>query len=99
MNIYRFRGNGRLVTGIYHSISIQIVECTSEMSSSHQNKNFDVLQPILIMVKNFSFWFLPDASVSDISAAILVNIAVIAEIPPSGLLILRVSLSQNNCQI
>ena len=47
MNIYRFRGNGRLVTGIYHFISIQIVEYTSEMSSSHQNKNFDVLQAIL----------------------------------------------------
>ena len=98
MNIYRFRGNGRLVTGIYRLISIHIVEYTSEMSSSHQNKNFDVLQAILL-VKNFSFWFLPDAAGSDISAAILVNRAVIAKIPPSGLLILRVSLSQNKCQI
>ena len=98
MNIYRFRGNGRLVTGIYHFVSIQIVEYTSEMSSSHQNKNFDVLQAILL-VKNFSFWFLPDAAGSDISAAILVNRAVIAEIPPSGLLSPRVSQSQNQCQM
>ena len=57
MNIYRFRGNGRLVTGIYRLISTQIVEYTSEMSSSHQNKNFDVLQAILhIEQKIFTFY-------------------------------------------
>ena len=68
------------------------------MSSSHQNKNFDVLQALL-HIENKYFHISPDVARSVISAAILVNIAVIAEIPPSRLLILRVSLSQNKCQI
>ena len=50
-----------LKTVIYRLISIQIVNITSEMGSSHQNKNFDVLQAILhreIVI----FHSLPDAA-------------------------------------
>ena len=40
-----------------------------------------------------------DFKMADITAAILVNRAVIAEIPPSGFSSLRVSLNHNKCQI
>ena len=60
------------------------------MNSSHKNKTFDVLQAIL-QVKKLNFRNLSDVAGSDISAAILATLAVIAEIPPSRLLSLRVS--------
>ena len=68
------------------------------MSYSHKNKTFGVLQAIL-HVKKLNFHdFTADADV-DFTAAILVNRAVIAEIPPSGFLTLRVSSNHNKCQI
>ena len=67
------------------------------MNCSHKNTNFGVLQAILCM-KKLNFHDLANYADVDITAAILVNRAVIAEIPPSGLLSPRVSLSQNKCQ-
>ena len=44
------------------------------------------------------FNILTDSAGADISEAILVNSAVIVKIPPSALLIPKVSKSQNKCQ-
>ena len=54
------------------------------MNSAHQNKNFDVLQAILNQ-KITIFGISIEPAGTDISAAILVNLAVNAEIPPSAL--------------
>ena len=69
-----------------------------QMSYSHKNKTFSVLQAIL-KVKKLIFQDFTDNADVDFTAAILVNRAVIAEIPPRGFFSLRVSLNQNKCQI
>ena len=71
------------------------------MNSAYQNKNFDVLQAILSQ-KNNNFGISIEPAGTDISAAILVNIAINAEIPPSELLTPKVSKRKNKykkCQI
>ena len=77
--------------------SIQIILFSLEMNSTHRNKNFDVLQAILGQ-KIVIFSIFTDFAGAVISAAILVNRATIAEIPPSGFFIPKVSKSQNKCQ-
>ena len=67
------------------------------MSSSLQNEDFDVLQGLLHL-RNSIFHILTKPPLDNSLAAILVNRAVIAENPPSVLLIPRGSKSQNKCQ-
>ena len=77
---------------------MQIVKITSKISFSHKNETFGVLQAI-VHEKESNFHDLPHDVNADISAAILVNRAVIAEMQTCELLSLRVSLNQNKCQI
>ena len=70
---------------------------TPEMNSSLQNEDFDVLQGLL-HIRNSIFHILTKPPLDNSLAAILVNRAVIAEIPPSGFFMPRGSKSQNKCQ-
>ena len=69
----------------------------SEMNSSLQNEDFDVLQGLLHL-RNSIFLILTEPPGDNFSVAILVTRAVIAELPPSVLLMPRESKSQNKCQ-
>ena len=67
------------------------------MSSSLQNEDFDVLQGLLHLRCSI-FHILTKPALDNSLAAILDNRAVIAEIPPSVLLMPKGSKSQNKCQ-
>ena len=82
---------------IFELLWIWIVVNTSEINSSFQNKDFDVLQGLLNL-RNSIFHILTKPALDNSSAAILDNRAVIAEIPPSALLMPKRSKSQNKCQ-
>ena len=71
--------------------------CMVGMNSQTQITYF-YMYYTLIHSMDFRVRHILDFKMADITAAILVNRAVIAEIPPSGLLSPRVSLSQNKCQ-
>ena len=58
----------------------------------------NIIGKMYLLETFFSKINLDDPAGADISAAILVNRAIIAEIPPSALLIPKVSKSQNKCQ-
>ena len=68
------------------------------MSSPLQDESFDVLHELLNEKTCFFFHIFTDPADAEFSAAILVNIAVIAEKTPSGLLMSKVSRNQNKCQ-